>query len=152
MAVSGGNGVGIWRCFLSRVSKADLALPRAEHPSRGHSTGRFTGTWSGPAGQCIPGAWPPRSGGARGSGGQWGHRPAVTPSGGRLQLEGPEVFCVLWGIIGLNKVTFFSEGLLRAFAVRGKMEDNVCSVSQTYLITESISPEHPRTRRPWNSL
>lgn len=63
------------------------------------------------------------------------------------------MFCVLWGIIGLNKVTFFSEGLLRAFTVHGKMEDNVCSVSQTCLITESIfSLEHSRTRLPWNSL
>lgn len=35
------------RHFLTRVLKADLGLPRAEHSSRGNSTGEFTGR--GPA-------------------------------------------------------------------------------------------------------
>lgn len=100
-------------------------------------------------GQRIPGAWPPGRGGAQGCGGRWGQRPTVTPSGGWPRtclpgdtgLEGPELFFshTLLGIIALNKVNFYSEGLLRAFSVHWEDgKDGIRSVSQMYFITEPV--------------
>lgn len=55
------------------------------------------------------------------------HLQEITPAPASCTgLEGPEVFCsqVLWGIIGLNKVNVFSEGLLseEPLLYIGKME------------------------------
>lgn len=72
----------------------------------------------------------------------WSRRPTVIhlercprtclPRG--IGLEDPEVFCsqILLGIIGLNKVSFYSDRVLRAFAIHLiDEEDSIRSVFQT---------------------